>query len=72
MAALGSPFESDTRDLYLVEWHDRPLRASWMKKGVLNRQGMDGLVGCDKDMQIIGNVHEHPALLKARSKEQGN
>lgn len=63
-----SPFEDmQPRDIYLVEWRDHGFRATWIKDGVPQYQGMDGLIDCEEDMRIVGNRYEHPELLEAKS-----
>jgi len=56
------------RDIYLVEWKGCGFRATWWKDGAAAKnQGMDGLMGSDEDMLIIGNIYEKPELLETRS-----
>lgn len=63
-----SPYEDELpRDTYVVEWRGHGFYAAWLKNGVPQYQGMDGLIGAEEDMQIVGNVIEHPELLEAQS-----
>ncbi|NHW45942.1 hypothetical protein HAV21_03395 [Paenarthrobacter sp. MSM-2-10-13] len=63
-----SPIEDELpRDSYVVEWRGHGFYAAWLKNGSPQYQGMDGLIGADEDMQIVGNVIEHPELLEAKS-----
>lgn len=62
------PYEDELpRDTYVVEWRDHGFYAAWLKNGILRYQGLDGLIGADKDMQIVGNIFDTPELLGATS-----
>ena len=59
-----SPFEDEEpRDTYVVEWRGHGFFAAWIRNGVPQYRGMDGLVDADKDMRVIGNVIQHQHLL---------
>lgn len=63
-----SPEEDEPpRDKYVVEWFGHGFTAARWKKGAPQRQGIDGLVDCDQDMRVIGNIYENPELLEATS-----
>lgn len=63
-----SPIEDELpRDTYVAEWRGYGFYAAWLKNGIPQYQGMDGLIGADEDMQIVGNVYEQPGLLMGAS-----
>ncbi len=66
-----SPFEDVEdelqRDTYVVEWRGHGFYAAWLKNGIPQYQGMDGLIGAHEDMQIIGSIIDTPDLLEAKS-----
>lgn len=68
-----SPFEDlPPRDIYLVEWRNHGFRATWIKDGIRQYQGMDGLIDCDEDMRIGGNGYEHPECWRPGHERSGD
>lgn len=62
------PYEDEPpRDTYVVEWRGHGFYAAWLKNGIPHYQGLDGLIGADNDMQIVGNIIDTPELLGAKS-----
>ncbi|WP_437770644.1 YopX family protein [Arthrobacter sp. KNU40] len=63
-----SDYDPEERwDRYEVKWHNHGFVAAWERDPELKNKDNDGLNDSHLDIELIGNIHETPELLGARS-----